>query len=108
MAIMAKLKATRRQKIALNVVFSFGFLVVGAGVARTYYLERLGTHWDITWLGFDVLVWSQLELQLAIICASAPALRVLFRRYLSSSMTRAMIEAQLGQECSSATTFTAR
>ncbi|PPJ54238.1 hypothetical protein CBER1_05157 [Cercospora berteroae] len=95
MAIMAKLKATRRQKIALNVVFSFGFLVVGAGVARTYYLERLGTHWDITWLGFDVLVWSQLELQLAIICASAPALRVLFRRYLSSSMTRAMITSKL-------------
>ncbi|KAF2212394.1 hypothetical protein CERZMDRAFT_97669 [Cercospora zeae-maydis SCOH1-5] len=77
------------------MVFSLGFLAVGAGTARTYYLERLGLHWDMTWSGFDVLVWPQLELQLAIICASASALRAMFRRYRSSSTTRAMIASKL-------------
>lgn len=95
MGIMAGLNTTTRQKWALNAVFSLGLLVVAAGIARTYYLESLGKTWDITWLGFDVLVWSQVELQLAIICASAPALRVLFRSYLSKPMTRAMNSAKL-------------
>lgn len=90
MGMLWKLEATQRQKWALNGVFSMGLLVVAAGIVRTYYLDRLGTHWDITWLGFDVFVWSQLEIQLAIICASAPALRVFFRRYLSDPISRAI------------------
>ncbi|KAI5370883.1 hypothetical protein Slin14017_G017620 [Septoria linicola] len=94
MLIMARLQATQRQKWALNLVFSLGLLVVAAGIARTYYLERLGTHWDITWLGFDVLVWSQVEIQLSIICACAPALRVLFRSYLSNSLSKAIGSAK--------------
>ena len=38
---------------------------------------------------FDVFIWAQLELQLGIICASLPALRVFFRRYLSATFSRA-------------------
>ncbi|KAK4508404.1 hypothetical protein PRZ48_002142 [Zasmidium cellare] len=90
MGMLRTLSTTKRQKWALNAVFSLGLLVVVAGIVRTVYLERLGSHWDITWLGFDVFVWSQLEVQLAIICASAPALRVFFRRYLSDPITRAI------------------
>lgn len=77
----------RRKKIALNAVFSLGLLVVAASAVRTYYLEKLGTATDLTWIGFDVFVWSQLEVQLAMICASAPALRVLFRRYLRDGIS---------------------
>jgi len=84
-----QLEVTKRQRWALNTVFSIGLLVVIAGIARTYYLTRLGTHWDITWLGFDVFIWAHLEIQLALICASVPSLRVLFRRYLSEPITRA-------------------
>ncbi|KAK3715171.1 hypothetical protein LTR37_007381 [Vermiconidia calcicola] len=51
----------RRKKIALNAVFSLGLLVVAASAVRTYYLEKLGTATDLTWIGFDVFVWSQLE-----------------------------------------------
>lgn len=32
-----------------------------------------------------LFVWAQFELQVGIMCASAPALRVFFRRYLSGS-----------------------
>lgn len=87
--------APRRQKIALMVVFSFGLLVVGAGAARTYYFNGLAYTLDETWLGYDIFVWAQLELQLAIICASAPALRVFFRRYLSDPISRAIHTAKM-------------
>lgn len=82
--------APRRQKIALNVIFSLGLLVVAAGSARTYYLEKLGHSLDLTWTGFDVYVWAQLETQLSLICASAPALRALFRAHLSGSILRSI------------------
>lgn len=83
-----KFEAPRRQKIALNVIFCLGLLVTAAGSVRTFYLHQLGHSTDLTWDGFDVLVWAQLEIQLSIICASAPALRVFFRRYLSDPMDR--------------------
>jgi hypothetical protein len=35
--------------------------------------------------GFMVFVWAQFELQVGIMCASAPTLRVFFRRYLGGS-----------------------
>jgi hypothetical protein len=86
--------APRRQKIALNLIFSLGLLVVAAGSVRTYYLEELGHSVDLTWTGYDVLIWAQLETQLSLICASAPALRVLFRTYLSGSMIRVLSSAR--------------
>ena len=90
MGMLRHFETDRRKKIALNAIFSLGLLVVGAGAARTYYLSKLGTHYDITWIGFDVFIWSVLEVQLAIICACAPALRVLFREYLKDPISRAM------------------
>lgn len=88
MAMLRHFNISRRKKIALNAVFSLGLLVVAAGSVRTYYLTMLGDHHDITWLGFDIFIWADLEVQLAIICASAPALRVLFRRYLNDPISR--------------------
>ena len=82
--------APRRQKVALNCIFCLGLLVVAAGSVRTYYLEKLGHTLDLTWVGFDVYVWAQLEIQLSLICASAPAFRALFRTWLSGSMMRAL------------------
>jgi hypothetical protein len=37
---------------------------------------------DVTRNTFNLMIWAQFELQAGIICASAPALRVFFRRYL--------------------------
>lgn len=84
--MLYKFDAPRRQKIALNVIFSLGLLVVAAGSVRTYYLEKIGHSVDLTWDGYDVLVWAQLETQLSLICASAPALRVFFRTYLANPL----------------------
>jgi hypothetical protein len=92
--MLRNFEAPRRQKIALNCIFSLGLLVVAAGSVRTYYLEKLGHTLDLTWVGFDVYIWAQLEVQLSLICASAPALRALFRTCLSGSMMRALSSAR--------------
>lgn len=73
---------SRRQRIALNVVFCLGFLVTGVGVARTYYLWEIGQDEDLSWIGYDLFASSVVECQLAIICCCAPFLRALVRRYL--------------------------
>ena len=90
MAMTRHFDIDRRKKIALNAVFSLGLLVVAAGAIRTWYLTKLGYDYDITWFGYDVFVWATLELQLAIMCACAPALRALFRHYFKDSISRAM------------------
>ncbi|KAK6428193.1 hypothetical protein LTR95_015667 [Oleoguttula sp. CCFEE 5521] len=89
-----RLDAPRRQKIALNIVFSLGLVVVFTGAMRTYYLTRLGREGDLTWIGFSTFVWSQLEVNLSLMFASAPALRVFFRRYLSETFHRTLTTAR--------------
>ena len=46
--------------------------------------SEVGQKSDVTWLVFDVLFWAHMELQLGLLCASAPALRVFFRNYVSA------------------------
>lgn len=75
----------RAQKIALNIIFCLGLLVVAASGVRTYYLMITGHDSDVSWNIFDLFLWAQLELQLGIMCAAAPSLRVFFRRYLGNS-----------------------
>lgn len=77
------------QKIGLYIVFCLGLLVTGASCLRTYYLHALGTNSDISWTIYTTFVWAQLELSLSLMCASAPALRVLFREYFSEPIIRA-------------------
>ncbi|SMR53810.1 unnamed protein product [Zymoseptoria tritici ST99CH_3D1] len=79
------LKISKRQRYALNAVFSLGFVVVIVGIVRTVSLQKLGHTWDLTWVGFEASVWAQLETQLAIICAGMPALRIFFRSFLRSN-----------------------
>lgn len=85
--MLRKFEAPRRQKIALYVIFCLGLVAVAAGSVRTYYLEKVGHSVDLTWDGYDVLVWAQLETQLSLICASAPALRAFFRTYLKNPLS---------------------
>ena len=89
MAMLRHFETDRRKKIALNAIFLLGLLVVAAGAVRTYFLEKLGTDPDITWTGSELFIWADLEMQLSIMLASAPALRVLFRQYLRDPMSRA-------------------
>jgi hypothetical protein len=94
MGMLRHFDAPKRQKMALNAVFSLGLLVVATGCVRTYYIYQLGVSYDISWTGYNLFVWSILEIQIALICASAPALRVFFREYLSDPLSRALNSAR--------------
>jgi hypothetical protein len=62
--------------------------VVTAGIGKTYWLVQLGDRPDTSWTGGSLLIWCIAEMQLAIICACAPAVRMIFvsvRRYSISS-----------------------
>lgn len=107
----------RAQKIALNVIFSLGLLVVAASGVRTYYLiskshyllrSEITSHADLLLVTghesdvshniYNLIVWAQVELQLGIMCASAPSLRVFFRRYLGvSAASRALKSGKSGR-----------
>lgn len=101
------LEMPRRQKLALNMVFSFGIVVVAAAALRTKHAVELGTNYDSTWyvpsgeathvllltsyrVGFWVYFWTMLEWNLAIICNCAPSLRAFFREYLKDSVDKAL------------------
>ncbi|KAK5716092.1 hypothetical protein LTR15_009917 [Elasticomyces elasticus] len=90
MGMLRHFDAPKKQKVALNVVFSLGLIVVACGCVRTYYIHQLGVSYDLTWQGYSLFVWSALEVHLALICASAPALRVFFREYMSDPLSRAL------------------
>ncbi|KAI5360946.1 hypothetical protein Slin15195_G088560 [Septoria linicola] len=86
--LMRKIQLPTAQKIGLYAVFSAGLFVVAAGSVRTYYLYKVGHSSDVSSIVFDVFVWSQLELCMGFMCASAPSLRVFFRTHLQSPLSR--------------------
>lgn len=77
MILLWKLQMSMKQKVALSAVFAVGVLVCIVGVIRIYYYSMLyyGSY-DVTWQGYRVFGTTDVELLLATICASAPALKV--------------------------------
>ncbi|KAJ4402659.1 hypothetical protein N0V91_007033 [Didymella pomorum] len=59
------------------------------GILRTYYATYVYYYtYDITWYAYYGWIWTALEADLAVICASAPALKIFFRRYFNMSTSR--------------------
>ncbi|KIW16841.1 hypothetical protein PV08_04031 [Exophiala spinifera] len=90
MMLARTLQMTRRQRFSFYALFSAGLLTAGIGIARLLvfipvtknYQMGLHTH-DVSWLGWPLLALTDIEAHLAIIIASLPALKVLFRHRLS-------------------------
>ncbi|KAF1844244.1 uncharacterized protein K460DRAFT_317563 [Cucurbitaria berberidis CBS 394.84] len=83
------LRIQRRQKVALCGIFGMGLTTCVCGIMRTYYATYIYYYtYDITWHAYHGWIWTVLEAELGVICASAPALKVFFRRYFSKNSTR--------------------
>jgi len=53
-----------------------------ASIVRFYYLYKtLVTTYDVTWEGYNIWLWTAVEVDLFIITSSVPPLRPLVRRY---------------------------
>ena len=86
--LILKLDLPRRQKMALYSLFVLGFLVVAAGIVRTFYIDYvINRTYDVTWHIWQFWIWTFVELYISIIAASAPALKPFFRRYLLDPIT---------------------
>ncbi|KAB8078404.1 hypothetical protein BDV29DRAFT_166318 [Aspergillus leporis] len=83
MPLIWNLKLPARQRIAVMSIFSLGIVVNVAGTVRTVYVYKsMIASYDMTWLGWPVFLAASIEINLGLICASAPALRPLVAFFL--------------------------
>ncbi|PSN65236.1 hypothetical protein BS50DRAFT_458561, partial [Corynespora cassiicola Philippines] len=83
MFVVRKLRLPFRQKLALVGIFSLGLGTCAVGALRIHYAHRVFYYvksgsptYDITWEALGSWVSTAVEANFAIICASAPALKV--------------------------------
>ncbi|KAL4928668.1 uncharacterized protein BDV17DRAFT_291300 [Aspergillus undulatus] len=78
MPLIWKLKMPTRQRLAVMAIFGLGIVVDVAGAIRTVYVwKSMIASYDTTWEGWPILLAATVEINLGLICASAPALRPL-------------------------------
>ncbi|KAF2195321.1 hypothetical protein K469DRAFT_649142 [Zopfia rhizophila CBS 207.26] len=84
--VLRNIPMSKSQRLGLRAISLVGLIVVGTGITRTVFLVRMvnSTNGDATWNGFNIFVWSQLECQLSLICASVPFLQRYFSQYPSA------------------------
>ena len=67
-------------------MFAIGFFLCVAGVVRLVYVWRIfNDTYDATWVAWDAWLWTNIEVVLGVIVASAPALKVFFKNILDGT-----------------------
>ncbi|KAF2221797.1 hypothetical protein BDZ85DRAFT_220207 [Elsinoe ampelina] len=88
--LIMRLKLPVRQRLGVLVLLCLGIVVTAAGVVRTYYIYKsLIASWDVTWYAFYLWIAACVEIDLAVICACAPALKPLFS-HLATSLSSSL------------------
>jgi hypothetical protein len=75
------LKMQRTQKIALLSMLTLGWLTVIAAIIRAVKISTILTNEDLTWVSYDSSIWAAVEVNVAIVCAAAPAWKPIFKRW---------------------------
>ncbi|KAF3189913.1 hypothetical protein TWF106_007105 [Orbilia oligospora] len=83
--VLLRLQMRRNKRIALIGIFSVGSVAVIASCARIYALHVWSTSKDIPYDGANILIWSQIEINAALISCSIPALKPLFKSTFAGS-----------------------
>ncbi|KAF2642029.1 hypothetical protein P280DRAFT_290946 [Massarina eburnea CBS 473.64] len=82
------LQMAKRQKVALIALFGMGLLTCVCGVMRTYFaIYVYYATYDTTWYAYYGWIWTSVEADLGVVCASAPALKFFFCRYFQINRT---------------------
>ncbi|KAH8150901.1 uncharacterized protein LAJ45_05083 [Morchella importuna] len=84
---LLRLQVNKRKRVALILVFSIGGVAVIASIVRINALYIFQHSTDIPYDGIFILIWSQVEINVAIISASAPSLRPLVKSLLGGTTT---------------------
>lgn len=92
-ALFWNLRLPRRQKIAIWSLFAVGCTTAIASLIRIYYVYLdFYQSYDITWWGFYLWLWTEIELAVATICASAPSLKAIFKHFFESDAEQSRTE----------------
>jgi len=73
---------SKKQRWSIVTILSLGFLVTIVGIFRTYYIWQAITTHDLTWYSGPQWICAEVELHLAVTCASAAPLRPLLTRLI--------------------------
>ncbi|OHW90990.1 CFEM domain containing integral membrane protein [Colletotrichum incanum] len=77
---LLKLSTRKRKKLVPIFLLTLGSFACVASMIRLKYLVSFSNTFDATWDNVEIVIWSTLEINLAMICGSLPALRPLFNR----------------------------
>ncbi|RMY17747.1 hypothetical protein D0867_05821 [Hortaea werneckii] len=87
--IVMRLQMPLKQRIGVCVLLCLGFIVTIAGVIRTYFIwKSLIDSWDQTWFTYPLWIAAAVEIDLAVICACAPAWKSLLRQPIVTLSSR--------------------
>lgn len=76
--ILSRIQLPKREKLILLIVFGMGVLACVASMVRLYSIRAFTLSTDPFFDSGPVNIWSMVEINIAIICASVPALKPLF------------------------------
>ncbi|KAH8594916.1 hypothetical protein B0O99DRAFT_166811 [Bisporella sp. PMI_857] len=82
MPLLKQLQLPKRQKIGLMFVFGFGAFVCVTSVIRLKALYEISVATDTALEGVNAAIWSGIEINVAIACASLPSLKPLIGKIL--------------------------
>ncbi|KAH4930884.1 hypothetical protein HBI24_117830 [Parastagonospora nodorum] len=92
--VVGRLKLPRRQKWGLMCVFGLGGMVCVVSVLRLVLVWCYAHEGRVTKSGTFALMWSTLELNVAIICASLLVMKPLFARYVPAMVSDQPVSAR--------------
>ncbi|KAK6529355.1 hypothetical protein TWF281_008532 [Arthrobotrys megalospora] len=79
--VLRQLQIDKRRKLVLIAIFSVGVVAVAGSVARLWSLWKYQHTVDVSYDAIFILLFSHIEINLAIMCACAPALKPLFKSF---------------------------
>ncbi|KAI4674809.1 uncharacterized protein J4E84_010415 [Alternaria hordeiaustralica] len=71
-----------RERMAVAALFGMGLIVSAAGIVRTWFIYRslFNNEYDQTWYAYPLWIAAAVEIDLGVICASAPVLKPLLAK----------------------------
>ncbi|KAF9691194.1 hypothetical protein EKO04_010901 [Ascochyta lentis] len=93
MPIVGKLKLPRRQKRGLWVVFGLGGFVCVVSILRLTLVQQAAHQGKMTTSGTYAVVWSTIEVNVAIICASVLVMKPLFAKWVPAMVSEQPMSA---------------
>ncbi|KAA8572005.1 hypothetical protein MFRU_018g00480 [Monilinia fructicola] len=90
MRMLYYIQIPKRQKYALMIVFAVGGFVVVTGAIRLYYLQGAQSSSDLPYDNVGGAIWSCIECNIGVVCASLPHFKPLFDRYFPTLMGRSL------------------